>query len=54
VVTHANGTLTGSDDNSPFGLSGWKPEDGSYRITAKVFDDGQTKISDPVKIEVGK
>ncbi len=54
VEFYANEVLIGSDNNSPYTLNGWKPKDGSYKITAKIFDDGKTKMSDPIKIVVGK
>ena len=54
VEFYANGTLIGSDSDSPFELKGWNPHKGSYTLEAKVFDDGQTKISKSVKIKVSK
>ncbi len=54
VEFYANGVLIGSDDNAPYYLKDWKPKNGSYTLEAKVFDDGQTKTSNPVKVRVGK
>ena len=53
VEFYANDVLIGSDDSSPYSLNGWKPKEGTYVITAKVYDAGQTKNSDPVTIKVG-
>lgn len=53
VEFFANGVLIGTDSNSPYRFYGWKPKDGYYKIKAKIFDDGQVKISNPVTIKVG-
>ena len=54
VEFYANDILIGSDSDSPFCLNGWKPNNGFYKLEAKVFDNGQTKMSNPVKIKVNK
>ena len=54
VEFYANRILIGSDSDSPYELKGWHPGKGSYTLKAKVFDDGQTKISKSVIIKVSK
>jgi len=54
IEFYANGTLIGSDSDSPYELKGWNPHMGSYTLKAKVFDNGQTKMSKSVKIKVSK
>ena len=54
VEFYADGVLIATDSGSPFCLNGWKPENGNHTLEAKVFDDGKIKMSNPVKIKVGK
>jgi glycerophosphoryl diester phosphodiesterase len=53
IEFYANNTLIGTDSTSPYTLAEWHPADGTYLLTVKVFDNGQTKTSSSKTIIVG-
>lgn len=50
VEFYKNGSLIGQDTISPYSYVWEDTNRGIYSLTAKVFDNGMTKISEPVKI----
>ena len=52
VEFYRNGSLIGQDTSSPYTYSWSDVTEGSYLLTAKVFDNGMSKISAPVTINV--
>ena len=52
VEFYRNGSLIGQDTSSPYTYSWSDVTEGSYLLTAKVFDNGMSKISVPVTINV--
>jgi hypothetical protein len=53
VAFYANGTLIGSDTDSPYGISWSNVAPGSYDLTARSTDNaGATTVSAPVSITV--
>ena len=52
VEFYRNGLLIGQDTSSPYSYSWTNAVEGSYSLTAKVFDNGMSKSSEPVIIYV--
>ncbi|MCK5206980.1 MAG: hypothetical protein KAQ79_03140, partial [Cyclobacteriaceae bacterium] len=54
VEFYRNGKLIGEDTSSPYTYSMSGVTEGNYALTAKVFDNGISKISAPVHVTVEK
>ena len=54
VEFYSNGNLIGQDGSAPYSMPWPDVAADSYTLTAKVYDQGRSKISEPVCIHVKK